>query len=137
MQVLLQFDDRAVAPLPDLFPAVRPLRHALADQDLRMNAGDQDFLVVGTIEYPDPPPGRQAPRGAPEKIMLQLVRAGLLETEDVHALGIDPRQDMADGAVFSRRIHGLKNEKQRKAVRRIKETLKFAQFGQVRPEDLL
>jgi len=45
-----------------------------------MHANDQHFLVIGTIEDADAPAFGQAARRAPEKIVFQLLGAGLFET---------------------------------------------------------
>jgi len=66
-----------------------------------MQANDQHFLVIGTIENSDLPALGKTACGAPEKIMFQLVGARLLETEDLAALRIDPGHDVSDGAVFA------------------------------------
>ena len=75
-----------------------------------MHADDQHFLVVGSVEDADPPAFRQIARGAPEKIVLQFGGAGMFEAEYLAALRIDPGHDVPDGAVFSGRIHRLKDQ---------------------------
>jgi hypothetical protein len=74
-----------------------------------MHSDDQHFLVVGAIEDAYLPTFGQPARRAPKKIMFQLVGARLLETYNLTALWIDPRHDVADGAVLAGRVHSLKN----------------------------
>ena len=42
--------------------------------------------------------------------------ARMFEAEDLAALGVDPGHHVSDGAVFSGRIHRLKNQQDRMAV---------------------
>jgi hypothetical protein len=72
-------------------------------------------------------------RGAPEKIVFQFVGAGLFETENLAALRIDSGHDVPDGAVLSGRVHPLKNQQQRIAVRRVVKLLQRAQLQRVPP----
>jgi hypothetical protein len=48
-------------------------------------------------------------RVGPEKVALQFTGAWMFEAEDLASLRIDPGHPVPDGAVFSRRVHGLKN----------------------------
>jgi hypothetical protein len=47
----------------------------------------------------------------------------MFEAEHLAALGIDPGHDVADGAVFSRRIHCLKDQQEREAIGRVEKLL--------------
>ena len=102
---------------------MRGIRDRFASQNFGMHADDQYLLVVGSVEDADPPAFRQIARGAPEKIVLQFRGAWMLEAEHLAALGIDPGHDVADGAVFSRRIHGLKDQQERITIGRVKKLL--------------
>ena len=81
-----------------------------------MHANDQHFLVIGSVEDADPPAFRQIARGAPQKIMLQFRGAGMFEAEHLATLRVDAGHHMLDGAVFSRRIHRLKDQQDGMAV---------------------
>src|SRR5487761_2009740 len=88
VQVLLQVDDGTVSLRPNGLAARRGIRQAFAAQDLWVDPDDQDFLVVRTVENPDPAALRQVPSRAPQEIMLKLRGAGVLEAEHLAALGI-------------------------------------------------
>jgi hypothetical protein len=47
----------------------------------------------------------------------------MFEAEYLAALGIDPGHDVLDGAVFSRRIHGLKDQQDGITIGRVKKLL--------------
>ncbi len=85
-------------------------------ENFGMHPHDQHFLVIGAVENADPSPFRQVPGGAPEKIMLQFLGAGMLEAEDLAALRVDAGHHMLDGAVFAGRVHGLENQQDGIAV---------------------
>ena len=95
-------------------------------ENLRMHPDDQHFLVIGAIEDADPPAFRQMTGRAPEKIMFQLLGAGLFETENLAALRIDPGHDVPNGAVFPASVHPLKDQQQRLAIRRVVKMLQRA-----------
>ncbi len=92
-----------------------------------MHPGDQDFLVIGTVENADPAAFRKVAGGAPEEVVLQFDRARVLEAEHLAALRIDPRHDVPDRAILARRVHRLEDQQDRVAVRRIKKLLLLAQ----------
>ena len=96
-----------------------------------MHADDQHFLVIGTVEDADPSAFRQIARGAPEKIVLQFGGAGMLEAEHLAALRVDAGHHMPDGAVFSRRIHRLKDQQDGIAVGRVEQLLLRTQLRNV------
>ena len=81
-----------------------------------MHADDQHLLVIGSVEDADLPAFRQIARGAPEKIVFQFGGAGMFEAEHLAALRVDPGHHVLDGAVFSRRIHRLKDQQDGIAV---------------------
>jgi hypothetical protein len=74
---------------------------------------------------------RQIAGGAPEKIVLQLGGAGMLEAEHLAALRVDPGHHVPDGAVLSRRIHRLKDQQDGVAVGRVEKLLLRAQLRDV------
>jgi DNA-directed RNA polymerase specialized sigma24 family protein len=92
-----------------------------------MDAGDQHFLVVGAVEDTDLAALGQVAGGAPQKIMRQFGRAGMLEAEDLAALRVHPRHDMADHAILARRVHRLEDHQQGIFVRGIEALLQFVQ----------
>src|SRR5207249_3595567 len=88
MEMAFQIHDRAVPVSPDRLLIENFCRKPLAEQDFRMHADDQHFLVIGPVENPNPTPLRQALGGAPEQIMLEFRRARMLEAEYLAALWI-------------------------------------------------
>ena len=88
-----------------------------------MHAHDQYLLVVRAVEDPDLAAFRQHPGTTPEKIVLQLLRAWMFETEDLAALRVDARHHMLDGAVFSGGVHRLEDQQDRVAVARVQQLL--------------
>ena len=74
VQVTLVIDDRLIAALPDAASREHLVGKPLRLQDLGMNANDQNFLVVGTVEYADSSPLRQALRCSPEKVVIESSR---------------------------------------------------------------
>ena len=83
------------------------------------------------------PAFRQIARGAPEKIVLQFGGAGMLEAEHLAALRIDPGHHVLDGAVFSGRIHRLKDQQDGMAVGGVEKLLLRAQLRDVVFQKLL
>ena len=106
---------------------MRRVRKPFAAQNVGMHPQDQHFLVIGSVENADPPAFRQVASRAPEKIVLQFGGAGMLEAEHLAALRIDPGHDMPDGAIFSRRIHRLKDQQDGIAVGCVMEMLQLTQ----------
>ena len=96
-----------------------------------MHADDQHLLVVGSVEDADPPAFRQIAGGAPEKIVLQFGGAGMFEAEYLAALRIDPGHHVLDGAIFSRRVHRLKDQQDGIAVGCVEKLLQRAQLRNV------
>ena len=85
-----------------------------------MYAGDQHLLVVGSVENADPPAFRQITGG---EVVFQFGGAGMLEAEYLAALGVVPGHDVFDSAVFSRRIHRLKDQQDGIAIGRVEKFL--------------
>ena len=86
-------------------------------QDIGMDARDQNFFIIGPVEYADPAALREIARGAPQKIVQQFGRAGMLEAEHLTSLRVDPGHYMPDGSIFSRCVHCLENQQNRISVR--------------------
>jgi hypothetical protein len=96
MKVLLQVHDGAIPLLPNDLLVAQFLGKPLAAKKLRMYPNDEHFFVVRPIEDTDAAAFGKAARAAPEKIMLEFLGAGLLETEDLAALRIDAGHDVPD-----------------------------------------
>ena len=73
-----------------------------------MHAHDQHLFVIGAVEDADPPALRQVADAAPQEVVLQFGRAGMLEAEDLAALRIDPGHHVLDDAVLPGGIHAWK-----------------------------
>ena len=110
VKMFLQIHDRTIPVVPDLLVVMRRVRDRFAAENFGMHANDQHFLVIGSVENADLPAFRQIAGGAPEKVVFQFGGAGMFEAEHLATLGVDPRHHMSDGAVFSRRIHRLKDQ---------------------------
>ena len=54
-----------------------------------MNPNDKNFLIMRAVENTDTAALGQGARGAPQKIMVQLLHARMLETENLATLRID------------------------------------------------
>src|ERR1041384_1841842 len=90
VKMALQIVDGAETPVPDiLFGMLAGKRQVFLFQYRGMHPGDQHFFIVRAIENADLAALRQIAGGAPEKIMRQLLGAGMLEAEDLAALRID------------------------------------------------
>ena len=96
-----------------------------------MNPNDKNFLIVRAVENTDTAALGQGARGAPQKIMVQLLQARMLETEDLATLRIDTGHHMFDRAILAGGIHRLKDQQHGIAVRGVEERLQLAQFGDV------
>ena len=132
----LEFDDGEIPIPPKILAPSQFLRDALRIENLRMNANDKDFLVIGTIENADAPAFGKAARGSPEEIMLQLLGARLFEAEDLAPLRIDSGHDVTDGSVLAGGVDSLKNQEKGLAVGRVMEVLQATQLGDMGLEKL-
>ena len=111
VKVSLQIDDGFVPSAPDVFFVEQELvGQPLGPQDFRVHANDQHLFVVGPVEDADAAALRERARRAPEKVVVQLGGAGMLEAEDLAALWIDARHDVPDRAVFTGGVHRLENQ---------------------------
>ena len=107
-QVVLPVVDLAEATPPD--PAVLQLRRQLlAGEDLRMDADDEDLLVIGAIEDADVAALGQPLLVTPEVVVVQVLARGHLEAADLDALRVDAAHDVADRPVLPRGIHRLED----------------------------
>ena len=110
-EVPLPVVDLAVPAGPDVL-AGGPLGQPLAGEELRVDADDQDLLVVAAVEDADHAPGGQPDRGPPQEVVVQLVDGGGLEAGHLHALRVDAAHHVADGAVLARGVDGLEHDQQ-------------------------
>ena len=101
-----------------------------------MHANDQHFLIIRTIEDANPAAFGKAAGAAPEKIMLQFLGAGLLETVNLAPLRIDAGNDVADGSILSGAVHPLKDQQQCVLVGCVVQLLQRAQLLHVFEEKL-
>ena len=72
----------------------------------------EDVLVVRAVEDTDPTPRRDALVVAPEEVVVGLLGARSLEGGHPAPLGVDPAEDVLDGAVFAACVHGLQHDQQ-------------------------
>ena len=92
-----------------------------------MDAHDEDFLVVGTVEDADLAPAGEAADATPEEIVLELGGARMLEARHLAPLGIDAAHHVLDHAVLAGAVHPLEHEQQRVSIRCVQELLQVAQ----------
>src|SRR6516164_7670089 len=64
------------------------LRYLLLLQDRLVHAHNQDLLVIGAVEYPDPPALGQTLGIPPHEVVLEVLLRGLLKRENLAALRI-------------------------------------------------
>ena len=99
--------DLLVALLPDVF--IDQVLRQLALVHQVVDAGDDHVLILGPIENPDAPAAGERLIDAPQEIVIPLLDARLLESLHLHPRRIQRREDMIDGAVLARRVHGLQD----------------------------
>src|SRR5215469_4202124 len=86
-EVVLEMRDIGKPLVPDAL-AHELRRQILPLQDVLVHAYDEDFLIVGSIKDPDPSPLGQALDVTPQKVMVEVLRGGLLERENLAPLRI-------------------------------------------------
>src|SRR6202012_4428621 len=84
-QIALKGSDVLEALAPDVL-GDKFRRNSFLGEDVRMHPRHQAFLVVGAIEDTDAAALRQRVHAAPHEIMIELLRARLLERGDLAAL---------------------------------------------------
>ena len=99
-----------------------------------MDPNDKNFLIVRAVENADTATLGQRARGAPQKIMVQLLEARMLETEHLATLRIDTGHYMFDRAVLAGGIHRLKDQQHGITVGGVEEILQFAHLFDVGPQ---
>src|SRR5215469_435962 len=86
-EVILEMLDIGEPLVPYALPDKRP-GHLLLLQDVLVHAHNQDLLVIGAVEYPDPPALGQTLRIPPHEVVVEVLLGGLLERENLAALRI-------------------------------------------------
>src|SRR5947207_6595318 len=88
-----------------------------------MHANNENFLIVRSVKDPDASALWQAFGIAPEEVVVEILRRGLRERENLAALRIYSRHHVLDGAVLAGRVHRLEHEQQRPAILGIEHVL--------------
>ena len=94
-----------------------------------MDPDDQHLFVVRAVENADAAALGQAFHVAPQIVVVQFFRGGSLEGINLAALRIHAGHHVLDDAVFSGRIHGLKNQQQAPAVLGVELVLQLGHAG--------
>src|SRR6202044_1550498 len=129
--------DRAIAVVPDGGVAIGGAGNPFAAENIAVYADDQDLLVIGAVENSDLAAFRKIAGGAPEKVVLQFGGAGMFVAEHLAALGVDAGHDVPYCAVFSRRVHRLKDQQDCIAIGRVEKLLLRAQIRKVSSRSFL
>ena len=135
-QVPLQGVDVLVAVVPELVVDLG-VGDALGLDQLGMDPDHQHFLVIRAVEDADPAALGQGPGVSPEEVVVELLGRGLLEAEDLAALGVDPRHDVLDRAVLAGGVHRLEDHQDRPGIGGVEPVLGLGQLGDVLRERLL
>jgi len=97
----------------------------------RCSSCREDFLVVAPVEDAEAAAFREALRGAPQEVVVQILHGGSLEGENLTACGVHPGHDGLNRPVLPSGVHGLEDEEDAEAVIRVQQALQFVQlFGQ-------
>src|SRR4029453_9762435 len=115
-EILLDVADVLESMLPQLFVVQERCRHFLSREELRVDSNDDHFLVIGAVEDANPAALRQHAETTPQAIVVEIVRGGDAKGVHLTPLWIDARHHVLDGAVFSSRIDGLKNQEHRPPI---------------------
>ena len=102
-----------------------------------MDAHDERLLVIGPVEDAYPAAFRQAPRVAPQKVVIQLFVGRLLEAEYLASLRVQARHHVLDHAVLARCIHGLQNDQDGVDVVRVQALLRSPEPAEVLLDECL
>jgi hypothetical protein len=128
VEMFFQVHDGTIPVLPKVLLVAQLLRETLIAENLRMHANDQYVLVIRAIEDAYAPAFGKAARGAPEKIMFQLLGTRLFEAEDLAPLGIDSGHDVPDGTILTGCVNTLQYQEQGIVVGRVVKLLQRAQL---------
>ena len=77
-----------------------------------MDAGDDDFFVMGAVEDADFSPAGQGLVDAPHVVVVHFFRTRLLEALHLDASRIEAGKDVLDRPVFPGSVHGLQDDDQ-------------------------
>jgi hypothetical protein len=127
--VALESTDAVEALRPDSF-ADELRRQVLLPQQLAPNPHHQHVFVIGAVEDADASAGRQAPRRPPQKIMLQILGARMLEGVNLTALRIETGHDVLDDAIFAGRVHALEDDQECPSILGIELLLHSGEMAQ-------
>ena len=75
-----------------------------------MHPDDEDLFIVGPVEDAHHAPAGQGTLVAPEEVVVQFVRGGLLEGMDRHGLRVDPAHHVLDHAVLTGGVESLEHQ---------------------------
>ncbi len=135
-EVALESVDVLVALLPDVL-GDEAFGQFLRAKKRRVDADDEDFLVVRAVEDTDFAALGDDFVVAPEIVVVQFFSARGFEGVHVATLWIDAGHDVLDGAVLSGGIHGLKDEEEGPAVLGVEFFLHVAEAGDAVFEEAL
>ena len=110
-EITLPVVDVAEAALPHVALGSRSWE-MLPGQEVRVDADDQHFFVVGAVEDGDIAPSREYFGAAPHEVVFQFLGRGRLETGHVHALRVHPAHHVADGPVLAGGVERLDDHQQ-------------------------
>ena len=78
-----------------------------------LGGGDEEVLVVGTVEHPDVAGPGQSGADAPQEVVGPLLLRGGLERGQRDALGVDQPDHVAHDAAFPGRVQALEDQQHR------------------------
>jgi hypothetical protein len=107
--VALERGDVLETLAPDIL-GYQSIWYLLPGEEFRMDAYDEHFLIIGTVEDTDASALGQTHGGSPHEFVIEFLRARRLERVHGDALRINPRHHMFDGAILSGRVHRLENQ---------------------------
>ena len=113
--MVLEPFDRAKACVPYLPVLAGCIGETFRAQQFRMDPDHDDFFVIRAIEDSDSSALGQRLGRTPEKIVLQLGSARMLEARHAASLRIDAGHHVLDDTVLARRIHALEDDEQGEA----------------------
>src|ERR1700733_8358173 len=113
LEMVLEGVDVLEPLLPKPVPVVQTGRQMLSDKQFRMDADDQDLLVVRPVEDADVAALGKRLDTAPEEVVAQFFGRRHSEGSDLATLRVHPREDVLDGAVLPGGVEGLEDDQHR------------------------
>ena len=92
-----------------------------------MHAHHEHLFVVAPVEDADAAALGQGLHAAPHEIVIEILRRRGLERGDLHALRVDARHHVLDGAVLAGGVHRLKDQQDAPAVLCVEHALRLAE----------